>query len=232
MSLHIYTVSSRLSISRNGPSHKIVTYCTGMIKALMSLHIYTVSSRLSFSHYGPSHFTRLLLIALVSDKGSDESAHIHSLIRAFLLTLWAISQDCYLLHWWVTKALMSLHICTVSSRLSFSHYGPSHFTRLLLIALVSDKGSDESAHIHSLIRAFLLTLWAISQDCYLLHWWVTKALMSLHICTVSSRLSFSHYGPSHFTRLLLIALVSDKGSDESAHIHSLIRAFLLTLTQG
>ena len=32
------------------------------------------------------HLTRLLLIALVSDKGSDGSTHMHGLIRAYVLT--------------------------------------------------------------------------------------------------------------------------------------------------
>ena len=69
---------------------------------------------------------------------------------------WAISQDYVTYCTGVTKALMSLNICTVSSRLSFSHTGPSHKI-MLLIALVRDKGSDESAHMHYLIKAFLLT---------------------------------------------------------------------------
>ena len=238
----------------------------------------------------------------------------------------AISQDCYLLHWWVTKALMSLHICTISSELSFSHNG--HLTRLLLIALewqrlwwvctYAQSHQGFPSHIMGhLTRLLLIALewqrlrWVytyaqshqgfpshimghLTSLCYLLHWWVIKAQMSLHICTVSSRLSFSHNGPSHkivtyctgvtkaqmslhictvsselsfshnepshkivtfctgeWQRLWWVCTYaqshqsfpshimaisqdcyllhwSDKGSDESAHMHSLIKAFLLT----
>ena len=84
------------------------------------------------------------------------SKHVEDMCIQTVKKKWAISQDYVTYYTGVTKALMSLHIYTVSSRLSVSHNGPSHKI-MLLIALVSDKGSDESTHMHSLIKAFRLT---------------------------------------------------------------------------
>ena len=54
------------------------------------------------------------------------SKHVENMCIQTVKKKWAISQDYVTYCTGVTKALMSLHICTVSSRLSFSHNGPSH----------------------------------------------------------------------------------------------------------
>ena len=148
-------------------------------KAVVRLHICASSTKPSTMSY-----------FICARKGCGKTANLRKLLLTFTNVLTLCVRG---------KAMVSLHICAISTKPSTMSY-----------IICARKGNGETAHLHKLLLTFnnVLTLCVRG-----------KAMVSLHICAISTKPSTMSY-----------IICARKGNGETAHLHKLLLTFNNVLT--